>query len=242
MIYKYIDIETQLQELNIKYKDLNAKYKDLTPNYIKFNEINYSSIHNIIFYDSELKFDEERKEKFDLISKEFSNKYPNKQILFLEKLGEINAGHNYSIYSFIQISNNIIIDNDALNIYFNETTRNIDYILSASEYDRNSLNSLRGQLNSYPIDYKVNWKNVPKDNIIKIDKNDIKDIAKKHIAEEYNISRELKCQMELRYYESKICWRITFIHSVDEISIYIDANSGEIIDTREKQVIWIYDD
>lgn len=107
---------------------------------ITFNEINYTSINNTIFYNSKLNLSEETKEHFDIISKEFSNQYQNKQISFLEKLGEINdSGNIYSIYSFIQISNNIIIDNDALNIYFNETDRKIDYILSASEYDLNRI-------------------------------------------------------------------------------------------------------
>lgn len=96
-------------------------------------------------------------------------------------------------------------------------------------------------MNTFPRKEKVNWGNVPKDNIIKIDKIDIENIAKEHISKNYDIFNDFECEMELRYYESKICWRISFIHSVHQISIYIDANSGKIIDTREKQVIWIYE-
>ena len=55
---------------------------------ITFSDINYNSIINTIFYDNRLNFDEETRKNFDLISKEFSKKYPDKQIFFLRKLGK----------------------------------------------------------------------------------------------------------------------------------------------------------
>ena len=105
---------------------------------ITFSDINYNSINNTIFYDNRLNFDEETRKNFDLISKEFSKKYPDKQIFFLRKLGK------------------------------------------------------------------------------------------------YDILTDVTCQMELRYYKSKICWKITFYHSIYENEIFIDANTGKIIDPPQK--------
>ena len=180
---------------------------------ITFKSVNYSSINNIIFYDSELDLSEETKRIFLLISNEFANKYPNKQLLYLP--GETPTAINMPVvFRFIQISNNIIID---------DTRVEIDYFRKTEKVTDIRVTNLKDIL----------------DTKIKIDIDTIKDIAQKHIEQKYNISKNLTCEMELRYYKSKICWKISFFFMPDNYEVYIDANSGNIIESKNYTTVFV---
>jgi len=181
-------------------------FKKITNYNIIFKSANYSSINNMIFYDSELDLSETTKQELAIIADEFANQYPNKQLLYVP--GGNPAVINMPIvFNFIQISNNIIID---------DTKVEIDYFRKTGKV----------------IDIKVtNLKDIS-DTKIKLDIDTIKNIAQKHIEQKYNISKDITCEMELRYYKSKICWKISFFHMSDDYNIYIDANSGNIIESK----------